>query len=291
MSASPGECVVWTGGDVVTASRAHLSPLDRGLQYGDGVFETLRAEDGRAFFLDAHLARLRSGLATLRIESPDACDLAREGVRAVLGELGTDTATIKITVTRGVGPAGPGVGGDYRASTIVTGRVDTAARPERMSAIVSGVVRNERSPLTRVKSLNYLEMVLARAEAADAGADEAIVLNTAGRVAEASAANVFAELDGRLVTPSVDDGCLPGVVRAEVLRLARADGIDCVEGRLGAGDLRRAEEAFLTNSRIGVTALTVLDGQPVGDGEAGRLTERLRAEFRESELLSATPVG
>jgi len=290
VSASPGECVVWTGGEVVAASRASLSPLDRGLQYGDGVFETLRAEGGRAFFLGAHLARLASGLATLRIEGPDACDRARIGVRAVLGKLENDTATVKIIVTRGVGPAGPAVGGDYRTSVIVTGRADTAGRPERTSAIVSTITRNERSPLVCVKSLNYLEMVLARAEAADAGADEAIVLNTAGRVAEASATNVFAVLDGRLVTPSVGEGCLPGIVRAEVLRLAREGGadnvVDCVEGRLELRDLRHAEEAFLTNSRVGVTALTALDGQPIGDGGTGRLTERLRAEFRAAELRS-----
>jgi branched-chain amino acid aminotransferase len=286
VSAPSGECIVWTGGEVVPASLARLDPLDRGLQYGDGVFETLRAEGGRAFYLEAHLARLASGLTTLRIESPEACDRAREGVRAVLGELGNDTATVKITVTRGVGPAGPGVAGEFRTSIIVTGRADAGDRPEGLSAIVSGLVRNERSPLTAVKSLNYLEMVLARAEAADAGADEAVVLNTSGRVAEASAANVFAVLDGRLVTPSVDEGCLPGIVRAEVLRLARGGGIDCAEAPLGPDDLRRAEEAFLTNSRIGVAALTSLDGQSIGRGEAGPLTKRLCAEFSEAEPRS-----
>ncbi|MHC5055227.1 MAG: aminotransferase class IV [Planctomycetota bacterium] len=277
------ECWAWSEGEVRPAAEASVSCLDRGLQYGDGVFETLRAEGGSAFFIKAHLARLRSGLEALRIDCPEACDLAREGVRAVLGKLGDATGTIKITATRGVGPAGPRIRGDYRASVIVTGRADAGDRPQRLSAVVSQVVRNERSPLTRIKSLNYLEMVLARAGAADAGADEAIVLNTAGRVAEASSANVFASVDGRLVTPPVDEGCLPGIVRAEVIGLARASGADCLEGPLELDDLGRAEEAFLTNSRIGVAALVELDGRPLGDGGEGTLTGRLRAAFREAE--------
>ncbi len=284
------KCWAWRAGDgeAIPVSEATVPCVDRGLQYGDGVFETLRAEGGAAFFLEAHLARLASGLATLRIDCPDASALAREGVRAVLEKLGGTTATVKIIVTRGVGPGGPSVVGDFRAGILVTAREDAADRPERMRAITSHVVRNERSPLTRVKSLNYLEMILARAEATDAGADEAIVLNTSGRVAEASAANVFAVLDGRLVTPSLDEGCLPGIIRAEVIRLAQASGSDCHEGRLELGSLRRAEEAFLTNSRIGVAALTELDGRPVGGGDAGPLTGRLRAELRAAELHSVS---
>jgi len=277
----------WLGGEAVPVSEATIPLLDRGLQYGDGAFETLRAEGGAAFFLNEHLARLHSGLAALGIDSAGVSDLAREGTRAVLDRLGGRTATVKVIVTRGLGLGGPVIGDDARPMVVVTGREDSTKRPERMRAVSSSVVRNERSPLAGVKSLNYLEMVLARAQASDAGADEAIVLNTSGRVAEASSANVFALVDGRLVTPSVDEGCLPGIVRAEVLRIARASEQGCVEGELEPDDLARAEEAFLTNSRIGVAALVELDGRPVGDGGPGPLTARLRAEFRAAELRSA----
>lgn len=277
----------WLGGEVVAASEATVPLLDRGPQYGDGVFETLRAEDGAAFLLDEHLARLRSGLATIGIDGSGICDLAREGTRAVLGRLGRGAAMVKVMVTRGLGRGGPLIAGDSRPLVVVTGRDDGAGRPERMTAVSSRVVRNEGSPLAGVKSLNYLEMVLARAEATDAGADEAIVLNTSGRVAEASSANVFALVDGRLVTPSVNEGCLPGIVRAHVLRIARGSGQGCVEGLLGPADLARAEEAFLTNSRIGLAALVEFDGRPVGDGAGGPLTARLRREFRAAEIRSA----
>jgi len=277
----------WLGGETVSVSEATVPLLDRGLQYGDGVFETLRAEGGGVFFMEEHLARLRAGLGVLRIDSTGICDLAREGTRAVLDRLGDSAATVKVIVTRGLGLGGPVIGRDAHPRVIVTGREDATDRPERMRAVSSSVARNERSPLAGVKSLNYLEMVLARAEASDAGADEAMVLNTSGRVAEASSANVFTLINGRLVTPSLDEGCLPGIVRAEVLRIARASGQGCVEGELEPDDLVRAEEAFLTNSRIGVAALVEIDGRPVGDGGMGPLTNLLRSEYRAAELRSA----
>lgn len=276
----------WLGGEILPAAEARVPCLDRGFQYGDGVFETLRAEGGAAFFVAAHLARLRSGLEALGINCPGACEDAHEGVRAILGKLGPGAATVKIVVTRGVGPAGPGVVGDFRPSVLVTGRADAADRPAGMRAVVSHVVRNERSPLSRVKSLNYLEMVLARAGARAAGADEGVLLNTAGRVAEASAANVFAVCGCRILTPAVDEGCLPGIVRAEALRLAPGLGIGAEEGRLTLEALRSADEAFLTNSRIGIVALVDLDGAPLAGGRPGKVTERLRAAFREAELAS-----
>ena len=274
---------------LVPADEAKLSPLDRGLQYGDGVFETLRAEGGRAFFLEAHLERMRSGLDTLGIDLPDAARIAREGLAAVLGGLADEgAAALKVIVTRGTGPAGPSTRGSFSSSVIVTGSVDPRERPASMRAITSSIVRSERSPVAQVKSLNYLEMILARREAEARGVDEAMVLNTHGRVAEASAANVFVVRGKGLLTPPVEEGCLPGIVRAEVLCLAPSVGLDVAVEPLAIEALGGADEAFVTNSRIGVAALVELDGSPVGGGVPGLLTERLRSAFRESELASAT---
>ena len=273
---------------LVPGEEARLSPLDRGFQYGDGVFETLRAEGGKVFFLEAHLERMRSGLDTLGIDLPDAARIAREGLAAVLGRLGDKLAAgLKVIVTRGTGPAGPSTRGDFAPSVVVTGSVDPRERPVSMRAITSSVVRNERSPVAQVKSLNYLEMILARREAEARGAEEAIVLNTHGRVAEASAANVFAVRGKGLLTPPVEEGCLPGIVRAEVLRLAPSVGLDVAVEPLTLQALGGADEAFVTNSRIGVAPLVELDGSPVGGGAPGLLTERLRSTFRQSELASA----
>ncbi len=280
---------VWLGGKVSPAREVGLSPLDRGLQYGDGVFETLRAEGGEVFFLEAHLERLGSGLDTLGIDLPDAARIAREGLAAVLGKLGGEgAAALKVIVTRGTGPAGPSTRGEFTPSVVVIGSVDPRERPVSMRAITSSVVRNERSPVAHVKSLNYLDMILARREAEARGAEEAIVLNTRGRVAEASAANVFAVRGKGLLTPPVEEGCLPGIVRAEVLRVAPSVGFDVAVEPLTVGILREAEEAFLTNSRIGVAPLVELDGKAVGRGEPGAASQSVREAVRSAELTSAS---
>ncbi len=170
---------------------------------------------------------------------------------------------------------------------IVTGSVDPRERPVSMRAMTSSIVHNERSPVARVKSLNYLDMILARREAEARGAEEAIVLNTHGRVAEASAANVFAVQGKRLLTPPVEEGCLPGIVRAEVLRVAPSVGLEVAVEPLALQALGEADEAFVTNSRIGVVPLVELDGRVVGRGEPGPVSRSVREAFRAAELASA----
>jgi aminodeoxychorismate lyase len=282
-----GSSWAWIDGDLSPADEARVGVLDRGLQYGDGVFETLRAERGRVFFLEEHLERMARGLVVLGIEFSEAGARAREAIEAVLAALAEEpAATVKVIATRGTGGAGPSTRRVFRPTLIVTGRPDAPERPEAVRAITSTVVRNERSPLCGVKSLNYLEMTLARGEAEAAGVEEAILLNTRGRVSEASAANVFLVRESRLLTPSLGEGCLPGIVRAVVLRAAAACGIDAAEGPVVPGDLTGADELFLTNSRIGVAPLVELDGKAMGEGVAGPLTERIREAFRQAELAS-----
>jgi branched-subunit amino acid aminotransferase/4-amino-4-deoxychorismate lyase len=150
-----------------------------------------------------------------------------------------------------------------------------------MSAVVSTIRRNEGSPLSRVKSLSFLDNVLAREEARRLGADEAILLNGRGVVAEGSVSNVFAARDGELLTPSLDAGVLPGVTRAAVLELAQGEGIAAAKADLPPEALAGADEAFLTNSVMEVMPLTQLDGRLIGSGEPGPLTGRLREAYAE----------
>jgi branched-chain amino acid aminotransferase len=286
--------VTWVDGTLCDATDATVAARDRGLAYGDGLFETMRAARGRVCFLDEHLARMTRGLATLRIDFPAAAARAREGIGAVVAAIAdAPVASVKVIATRGIAraadglpgsaPAGPGLKARFAPTVIVSGASDTRPRPESMRAITASVRRNERSVLAGVKSLNYLEMILARAEAEDAGVDEAVVLNTHRRVAEASAANVFALAGGALVTPSDGEGCLSGVVREAVCALARGIGADVTRRTLEPGELAAADEAFLTNSRIGVAALVELDGAPVGTGAVGHVTARIRRQFEALE--------
>lgn len=280
--------ITWTNGAL---SCSAISMLDRGFQYGDGLFETMRAIGGRMCLLKEHVARMLQGLTILRIASSDIEARVREGIGAVLGELrGTEVAYVKAIVTRGVGPAGPTMQGDFLPSVVVIAAPDTRPRGTAARAITSTVVRNEQSPLTLVKSLNFAEMLLARAEAEDAGVEEALMLNTQGHICEASVANVFAVRSGALVTPDDEEGCLPGIVRAVVCDEARQLGMEVWMGTLSREELAGAEEAFITNSGIGVAPLVELDGTPIAGGFPGERTLALAKRFAEREEESAESV-
>jgi len=282
--------VIFLNGAFVRAEDARIDPFDRGLTLGDGLFETLRAERGRPVWLEAHLARLRSGAETLAIPVP----FSAQEIAAVLARLleanGLDqeSAALRLTLTRGPGPRGLLAPEAPRPTVIATaaplGR--TPLGPAR--ACVAETRRNERSPLAAVKSLNMLDSVLARAEAARRGFDEALMRNTAGRLAEASSANVFAVIDGQVTTPPVSEGALPGIARARVLRLLAAAGEPVAEAPIALSALARAREAFLTNSLIGVRPLVAIDGRAVGDGAPGPLTARIRADLA-AEIAAEGP--
>jgi len=247
-----------------------IAPGDRGLTLGDGLFETIAVRAGRPRRLDAHLARLRAGLAALGFTAEP--ELARP-VHDVIAANGLETGTIRLTVTRG--PAGRGVVPPEAETPTVLVTAGTGAPPETsVAAVISERVRrNEHSPGSALKSLSYLDTVLARQDAAARGAADAIVLNTAGNVAEATVANLAAVIDGRAVTPPVTGGALPGVVRAEAVAAG-----ELAEATLTPAMLRRADEIVLINA-LGVRPVTQLDGQPVGSGTRGELAALMRARL------------
>ena len=266
---------VFLNGDFVKGETAATPALDRGLLYGYGLFETMRSYGGRVFRLEAHYRRLLESTVTLDIPSHLTFDGLRTAIDILLERNGLPDARIRLTLT-----AGPMSDPDKADPSLLITAAPLTAYPtslyERgMSAITSAVRRNEMSPLSRVKSLNYLDNLLTREEARRKGADEAILLNTRGMVAEGSASNVFLVSDGRLLTPDLDSGVLPGITRAAVIELAAGAGIACAEGEVDPATLSKAEEAFLTNSIMGVMSLTRIDGKPIGDGRPGPTTETI----------------
>lgn len=310
---------VWCDGKLSPAGEARVSFLDRGLLHGYGLFETMRAEGGKVFFLGEHLGRMRRGMDVLMmsvhqelrdclskeprqgsseardIALPGLEELARAGMREALGALmmstresrdseGGEAAVVRLTLTRGdVLDAGPGR--PKETPRLFVWARPTGPRPRKVTAATSRITRNETSPLTGVKALSYLELAQARREAEAAGADEAILLNTRGRLAEASAANVFLVKGQSLVTPSLSEGCLPGIVRSQVLKLAPGLGLEPKERAVGPDELARADEVFITNSRIGVVPLVELDGRPLGE-DPRPVTARLAEAFRAAEVSS-----
>lgn len=275
--------IIWLDGQLTPAAEAQIPALDRGLLYGDGVFETIRLYGATAFRLSDHLERLFSGAEALQIPVPYSREELTEALNETARQSELREAYVRITVTRGVG----GLPSDLRAAKRPT--VMIHVRPfdgypsglyERgMRAQVSAVRRNETSPLSRVKSLNYLDSLLARARAASEGFDEAIMLNTRDMVTEGTASNLFAVRGGELLTPPIADGCLPGITRAVVMELAGAS-----ERSLCPEDVLGADEAFLTNSLMEVMPLVHVHPRSIGRGAPGPVTERMRTEYRELVL-------
>lgn len=241
--------MLWRDGAVRAGTTAALDHCDRGLTLGDGLFDTALAIGGRVAFETAHVARLVASAAALGI--PADPERIREALRA-LAEEGAQTGerlAIRTTLTRGTGPRGLRPPDDPHPTLFASAAPSpghAAFAPLRLRPTV--IARNETSPTARLKTLGYLDAVLAAREAADHGFDDALFRNTRGRVACAGSGNLFCILGGRIVTPPLRDGVLAGIVRAEVLRLAGACGLIAEEGSLSLPDLLGAEAVFLTNS-------------------------------------------
>lgn len=269
MSAAPADPVVWLDGGLVEAARARIDPADRGFLLADGLFETIRVRDGLPERLDAHLARLRAGAGVLGLPIPATDDALASAMAEVAAANALPEAALRLTLTRGPGPRGLVPPADPRPTLLIAAAPPPPPSPPARVVVAATTRRNERSPLSRLKTLNYLDAVLARREAAARGADDALMLNTRDRLAEATAANLFAVVDGALLTPPVEDGALPGVRRAELIARLGAE-----ERALLPADLARATEAFLTTS-LGVRAVVAVDGRPLGDGAPGPLSASL----------------
>ena len=247
---------------------------DRGLTLGDGLFETVLADRGRLVAFDEHVARLVRGCGGLGLPAPDRAVLraASDSALAAAG-LERERAAVRRTWTAGSGGRGLDRPAMPQPRLIVTA-APAPAPPGPVALALAGVRRNQASPSSRLKTLAYLDNVLARREAIAAGADEAVMLNTAGELACAAAANLFWVSEGRLYTPALRCGVLDGIVRASVLRQAGLMGVTVVQAHEGPAALAGADAAFITNSLIGVRAASRFgDRTYEANGLVGRLAE------------------
>ncbi len=263
---------VYLNDRIIRAEAARIDPTDRGLMLGDGLFETIAVFGGEPRRLGRHFARLRDGARVIGIPVPtDDEGLARALVETRDAN-GLEDGLLRLTLTRGPAPRGLLPATDARPTLLITASPRDAASSLPARAVISSATRrNEHSPLSRLKTLNYLDNVLARREAAARGADEAILVNTTGRLAETTVANLFVVIAGETLTPPVDDGALPGVVRAELLESGLA-----AERSLTADAFARASEAFATNSG-GIRPIVAVDGRAIGDGRPGPVQASLQA--------------
>lgn len=277
--------VIWIDGSWKTKETATVSVYDHGLLYGDGIFEGMRIYAGTIFRLGAHMVRLEDSAQALLLKLP----YSRGELETVLDEAvkrwQKADGYIRLVVTRGVGTLGLDPNRCPRPSVIVIVD-DIQLYPAELYAtgipiVTASTRRTPRSSAeARVKSLNYLNNILAKIEAQQAGCLEALMLNTEGLVAECTADNLFVVKAGVLKTPAAIHGALEGITRATVLDLAARLGISSSETSLSLFDVYTADEAFMTGSGAEVMPITKVDGRTIGDGKPGAVTGRLLEAFR-----------
>ncbi len=275
---------VWIDGKLIDKEDAKISVYDHGLLYGDGVFEGIRVYAGRIFKLDQHLTRLWDSAKTIRLAIPYTREEATAAMQQTITANNFTDCYVRLVVTRGIGYLGLNPNKCARPSMfVITDTIEMYPREmyeKGMAVITASVIRNHPNAISpRVKSLNYLNNILARIEAADAGVSEAIMLNHQGNVAECSADNIFIVKNGQVATPTTTDGILEGITRNAIIDLCARLGIPCQEKTLQRHDLYIADECFLTGSAAEVVPITKIDSRTIGTGAPGPVTKRLSEAF------------
>ncbi|MFJ9541529.1 aminotransferase class IV [Streptomyces sp. NPDC101225] len=263
---------IWLDGGLQDIETARVSVFDHGLTVGDGIFETVKAVDGRPFALTRHLDRLTRSARGLGLPDPDHEEI-RRACAAVLEAVPTAFGRLRITYTGGHGPLGSDRG--EHGPTLVVALGEATRRPDSTAVITVPWTRNERGALAGLKTTSYAENVVALARAHEHGASEALFANTVGRLCEGTGSNVFVVLDGEIHTPPVSSGCLAGITRALVAEWTGAKETD-----LPLDVLERADEVFLTSSLRDVQAVHRVDGREL-PGAPGPVTAKAVRIFAE----------
>lgn len=277
---------IYLDGKMVDEKDAMISVFDHGLLYGDGIFEGTRIYDGNIAFLEAHIDRLFESAQVLML---DIGMTKKELIQATVETCkanGLENGYIRHVVTRGAGTLGLNPYLCKKASVIIIA-ANIKLYPQEMydngmKIVTAGTTRNMTEALNpRVKSLNYLNNVMAKIEAINAGVMECLMLNPQGYVAEASGDNVFAVKGNKLITPPTWCGALEGITRNKVMELARGMGMEVSETVMTRYELWTADEVFLTGTAAEVIAVIELDKRPINDGKPGPITQRLIEAYRD----------
>lgn len=287
--------VTYVNGAFVPKEEAVISVFDHGLLYGDGIFEGIRAYNGRVFRLDEHLDRLYDSARTIMLDIPLTREEMREAILETLRRNNLRDGYIRPVVSRGVGDLGLDPRKCARPTVIII--VDSIQLYPKEAYLkglrtITATTRKVRPDMLnpRVKSLNYLNNIMARIEANQAGVDEAIMLTADGYVCECSADNVFVIHDGQIWTPPPYLGILAGITRGAVLDLARDLEIPAIERVFTLHDVYTAQESFLTGTGAEVGPVVEVDGRAIGDGRPGPITGRLIEAFHTLVRRSGTPI-
>ncbi|MAI79803.1 MAG: branched-chain-amino-acid transaminase [Deltaproteobacteria bacterium] len=285
---------VWVEGHVVDGHKARISVFDHGLLYGDGLFEGIRIHGGGIFRLPDHLRRFAAGAKALGLTLPGGLEKVESIVLETARAYQKEEGYIRLLATRGCGELGVDPTTCESPQLICIAKSVSLYPVEKLESGIELITSSFRRPSLdaldpAIKSLNYLNNVLAKREARLRGADEALLLNSAGMVAEASVANLFVVHAGHLSTPNVTDGALPGITRWSIATLATELGIPFGERSLGRQDLFSADEVFLTGTGAGIVPVASFDGAEIGLPGRGPVTRRLSEGFSRFMGQNLTP--
>ncbi|HVJ67670.1 MAG TPA: branched-chain-amino-acid transaminase [Caulifigura sp.] len=275
---------VYVNGALLPKEQAVVSVFDHGLLYGDGVFEGIRVYGGKVFLLGEHIERLYESALAIRLVIPISPAEMTAAVEKTVAANGIKDGYVRLVVTRGAGSLGLDIRKTSNPQVIVIADTITLYPAELyekgMQIITASTIRNHPAALSpRIKSLNYLNNIMAKIEATDAGAPEAIMLNHKGDVAECTGDNLFLIKRGELLTPPLDAGVLDGITRRAVMRLAAGAGVTVREITLQRHDVYVADECFLTGTAAEVIPVVAVDGRTIGTGKPGPVTRDLLQRF------------
>lgn len=276
---------IYINGQFYDKENAKISVYDHGLLYGDGVFEGMRSYSGKVFRMVEHIDRLYESASAICLTIPISKEKLIEDVNATLKINSLVDAYIRLIVTRGAGSLGLDPNRTSNPQIIIIAD-SISLYPEEyyqngLKIITASTIRNHPAALSpRIKSLNYLNNIMAKMEGMQAGCIEALMLNHKGEVAECTGDNIFIIKNGVLMTPPKDAGILEGITRNAILELAGKLGIPALEVSMTRHDLFVADECFLTGSAAEVIPVVSIDGRPINGGQVGEKTKLLNAEFR-----------
>lgn len=274
---------VYLNEEFVPSKEAKISVFDHGFLYGDGLFETMRSYNGIVFLLDNHLDRLSRSAQAIGLSLPFTLEEIKKVLNQVT-ELNGPNLYIRLTVSRGPGPVGIDPGLCPSPTVVITSKeikYNEKTYNEGTRAIFVKTLRNlAGATMPEVKSLNFLNNILAKREVIAAGADEGLMTNYLDQVAEGTVSNIFLVKDGCIMTPAPTTGLLVGITRQKVIELAGVAGIQVEEKELFKNDFYEADEVFFTNSGSEVVPVVTLDGQTVGSGKPGEITLKILKLYR-----------
>jgi len=279
---------VWINKKLVDVNKAKVSVLDRGFLYGDGLFETMRSYAGTVFKIDEHLDRLFAASKIIEIKIPYERKYLKYAIYRNLEANKLKSAYVRLTVTRGEGGLGansyhPMVPNIVIYASEFNGYEDWMYKRGIHVKIVA-TRQNEYSPLSRIKSLNFLNYILARSGAQREGCDDAILMNTEGYITEGATSNIFLVKRGVITTPSLSSGIIPGIARGVILQIAKRLRLKTRERFVRHRDLLNAEEVFLTNSMAEVLPVTKIGFEKVGDDKPGPVTKLLHISYQKEVI-------